>query len=148
MRSMRFLISMSGGNLLPKSVIATNGVLLQNMGQSSLSGLKNFHGTKLIYHRRHHRPAQWFVLQQTQQNQAPNQIIPNAMLFLDAELIYNLSMVLFQLLQTVGEKFYVGSPYWNVAMIEGLQIKHSLESKGGQTMTKLPQIYCFTIFHS
>lgn len=91
---------MFGGNLLPKSVIATNGVLLQNMGQCSLSGLKNFHGTKLIYHRRLHRLAQWFVLQQTQQNQ----IIPNATLFLGTELIYILSMVLFQLLQTVGEK--------------------------------------------
>lgn len=106
MRSMRFLISMFGGNLLPKSVIATNGFLLQNMGQSSLSGLKNLHGTKLIYHRRLHRPTQWFVLQQTQQNQ----IIPNATLFLGTKLIYNLSMVLFQLLQTVGEKSYVGSP--------------------------------------
>lgn len=63
--------------------------------QSSLSGLKNFHGTKLIYHRRLHRPTQWFVLQQTQQNQAHNQITPNTTLILGPELIY-VSMVLFR----------------------------------------------------
>lgn len=55
---------------------------------------------------------QWFVLQQTQQNQAQNQITPNTTLISGSELIYNLSMVLFQLLQTVllGEKSYVRSP--------------------------------------
>lgn len=144
MRSMHFLISMSVGNLLPKSVIATKGVSLRNINQSSLSELNNFYSTKLIYHRRLQRPTQWFV---QQQNQAPDLIFAKATLFIDSELVYNLSMVQFQLLQTVllGEKSYAVSQF---SHIKSHQLKHSSESISGQTMTMLPQMHCFTIFHS